>query len=242
MQEYALYVESGPKKKKTMVHVLDLLGLVVRGTTTEQALANVPDAIKTYLVFLHSGCKEAVEPSAPFTTRIAEHVMSGNWLAEGDPTGGFAPDFLPLSVTQLIIYLARLDAIHASLLQEVAGLSAEEFAAEPADGHRSLRRIFEHAADSEYNYLRMLIGADKDIQVALKFALHGPIDMRATLPAYWEKLHSRLAVLTPADLGQFVPHGQTVWSAHRTLRRMLEHSWEHREEIRFRLESTVQGP
>jgi hypothetical protein len=32
---YDLYLESGPKRKKTMVHVLDLLGCIVHGPTTD---------------------------------------------------------------------------------------------------------------------------------------------------------------------------------------------------------------
>ena len=38
MAEFALFIESGPMHRKTMVHVLDLLGCVVRGATTDEAL------------------------------------------------------------------------------------------------------------------------------------------------------------------------------------------------------------
>ena len=31
MQTYKLYLESGPKKKKTMMHILNLLGYIAKG-------------------------------------------------------------------------------------------------------------------------------------------------------------------------------------------------------------------
>ena len=49
---YALYLESGPQRRKTMVHALDLLGCVAVGPTTDAALAATPAAIRAYLRFL----------------------------------------------------------------------------------------------------------------------------------------------------------------------------------------------
>ena len=46
---YGLYLESGPRRQKTMVHVPDLLGCMAVGPTTEAALAVTPDAIRAYL-------------------------------------------------------------------------------------------------------------------------------------------------------------------------------------------------
>ena len=45
MTTYALYLESGPRRRKTMVHALDLLGCVAVGPTTEDALAATPDEV-----------------------------------------------------------------------------------------------------------------------------------------------------------------------------------------------------
>ena len=52
MTTYALYLESGPQHKKTLAHVLDLLGCVVQGDTTAEAVAAAPDAIRAYRNFL----------------------------------------------------------------------------------------------------------------------------------------------------------------------------------------------
>src|SRR2546425_682760 len=83
-QMQPLYLESGPRRKTTMVHVLDLLGCVANGPTTEAALEAAPDAIREYLRFLRRH-GAAAEPGAPFTTSIAAHVMEGSWIGYGDP-------------------------------------------------------------------------------------------------------------------------------------------------------------
>lgn len=64
MQEYTLYLESGPKQRKTMVHALDLLGCVVRGATTQEALAATPAGIRACLRFLQAN-GEPVDSSIP---------------------------------------------------------------------------------------------------------------------------------------------------------------------------------
>ncbi len=50
MAKYALYLESGPRQRKTMVHVLDLLGCIAQGATTQAALESTPCVYLRYLV------------------------------------------------------------------------------------------------------------------------------------------------------------------------------------------------
>jgi predicted RNase H-like HicB family nuclease len=70
---YWLYPESGPKHRKTIMRVLDLLGCGAVGPTTEAALDATPGAIRAFLGFLRRHGRE-VDPDAPFATRVAEHV------------------------------------------------------------------------------------------------------------------------------------------------------------------------
>lgn len=65
---YALYLESGPKKRKTMVHVIDLLGCVATGPTTDAALDATPAAIDAYRRFL-ARHGEPIAAGAPAATR-----------------------------------------------------------------------------------------------------------------------------------------------------------------------------
>jgi len=59
----------------------------------------------------------------------------------------------------------------------------------------------------------------------------------AAVSAFWQKLQARTAAMTAQEMTDFIPQGITTWSARRALRCMLEHNWEHLEEIRFRLDS-----
>ncbi len=95
MPHYPIYLESGPKRRKTMVHVLDLLGCVATGPSTEAALQATPDAIRAYLRFLRRH-GEAADLDAPFTTPVAEHITEGQWLGNGSPHPGVWPG--PLAV------------------------------------------------------------------------------------------------------------------------------------------------
>ncbi len=84
MSTYALSLESGPRKQKTMVHVTDILGCVANGPTTDDALNATPDAIRAYLRFLKRH-GEAAEPDAPFDTIIVEHISTARRKSSSVP-------------------------------------------------------------------------------------------------------------------------------------------------------------
>ena len=76
MTIYKLYLESGPRRKKTMVHVLELLGCIANGPTTEVALKRTPEAIRQFLQFL-ARHGVAVDVDQEIRTEIAVHVTEG---------------------------------------------------------------------------------------------------------------------------------------------------------------------
>ena len=236
MTKYLLYLESGPRRQKTMVHVLDLLGCIAQGATTESALEATPAAIRAYLRFLRrSG--EAFKPEGKFTTGIAEHVMEGSWLGNGDPTPGFTPDFQPLTAKDLKIYLERWHWLHTDLLQLIRDVPRKQMTAKPGKG-RSLNRILEHIAEADGTYLRYLVGRVDNLSDALRAVRPDSDDLSAALNRVWEIERARLQGLTEKERKQQVKHGQATWTARRALRRMLKHDWEHSREIAERLQST----
>lgn len=234
MTEYALYPESGPRRRTTMVHVLDLLGCIARRPTTEAALEAAPDAIRAYLRFLQR-YGEAIRPEDDFTTVIAEHVMEGSWLGYGDPTPGFGPDLQPLSAEDLNVYLRRLAWMQADMLQLIRDLPREQLLAEPEGRGRSIYGILEHVAESHGVYLRYQVGKVGGLSQAIRDVRQGAEDLPAALTHLWQIAGARLEVVTETERRQSVPHGQVTWTAHRALRRMLEHQWEHLLEISERL-------
>ena len=83
MTIYDLYLESGPRKRKTMARVLDLLGCVAVGPTNDDAIDTASAAIPAHFDFLQR-CGEA--PPAvkgkrgEIKTRVAQHITEGKWL------------------------------------------------------------------------------------------------------------------------------------------------------------------
>lgn len=231
---YSLYLESGPRRQKTMVHVLDLLGCIAQGVTTDAALQALPGAIRRYLGFLHQH-GESVDPQADFTTVIAQHVTQGPWLGNGDPAPGFTPDFLPLSAPDRDIHTQRLEWILSSLLELVHDLPPEHLAARPGGPQRSFQQILEHVAESQAVYLRYLVGRVDGLSEALRAVKQNPQTLPSTLPDLWQICSMRLKAMTGEERAQQVNHGQVTWTARRALRRMLEHAWEHHLEISRRL-------
>jgi predicted RNase H-like HicB family nuclease len=239
MTKYALYLESGPRQRKTMVHVLDLLGCIAQGPTTEAALEVTPEAIRAYLRFLRQH-GEAVKPEEEFTTEIAEHITEGTWLGYGDPTPGFGTDFQPLSAKDWSIYLRRLDWLHSDLLYLVRDLPRKRLVNEPKGKGRSLYRILEHIAESESVYLRYTVGKVDGLTDALRAIRQAPDDLPVALARVWQIAGARLARMTEVERRKRVKHGQVTWTARRGLRRALEHDWEHLLEIAERLDKTKQ--
>ena len=114
---YALYAESGPQRKKTLVHVLDLLGCVVQADTTDEAVAAAPDAIRAYLRYLERH-GEKVDPDEKIETRLAEHNTAGMFSGQAI----WPQDLKPLSPAALARYLRWLEWSRADLLALVKGM------------------------------------------------------------------------------------------------------------------------
>ena len=165
--EYALYLESGPKMKTTMVHVFDLLGCIANGPTTEAALEATPGEIREFLRFLQRH-GENVDPDAPFTTKIAAHVMEGSWIGQGDPAPGFAPDFEPLTPEDESAYRRRFQWLGEEIVALIGEVPEDELSAKPSKG-RVLRDIVTHVANAEPEYFRASgIGKPEGVKEALQ--------------------------------------------------------------------------
>jgi len=233
MKKYSLYVESGPRRKTSMVHVIDLLGCIARGTTTEEAIEATPEAIRAYLRFLQQH-GEKVKLAESFSTVVVQHIMEGSWIGYGDPAPGFAPDLQPLTEKDQRVALRRLAWMQADLIDLTRAQSTKQLSAEPKTGGRSIEQILDHVAESHAVYLRYLVGKVDGLSDALK-AIKNPDGLIDGLSRTWEISNARLNELTERERKQRVPHGQVTWTARRALRRMLEHNWEHLLELRERL-------
>ena len=231
MVEYALYLESGPQHKHTMVHVLELLGCVLQGPSTDEALAATPEGIRQFLGFLKRH-GESVDPNEGFTTQVAQHVVKSSSI-QGNPPDGFPPDFEPFSAEELKVLVERLRWLRHDLTELVSRFDQAGRGGKPAKG-RALAAILEHVIDSSATYLRYAVGKVPGLPEATRAVRESGGDT-AALEGYWAVDGKRWAALTEEERARRVPHGQQTWTARRGLRRALEHEWEHFEEIRARL-------
>jgi len=226
---YALYLESGPQHKKTLAHVLDLLGCVVQGDTTDEAVAATPDTIRAYLSYLRRH-GEKVDPGTKIETRIAEHNTEG--LFSGQAI--WPQDLKPLAPAALAQYMRWLDWSRADLLSSTKKIDENALRAKPPKG-RSLRDILLHVLEADKSYVYALVGPLKAMGEPTNAADRGDLDLRIALKEARAAAIDRLKTLTPAERARVRKAGQSTYSAYRVIRRMLEHEWEHRREIAARL-------
>lgn len=226
---YALYLESGPQRRKTLAHVLDLLGCVVQADTTDEAVAAAPDAIRAYLRYLGRHGEE-VDPRAPIETEIAEHNTEGMFSGQAL----WPQDLKPLAPAALTRYLRWLEWSRADLLALVKGIDDKTLRAKPPKG-RAVRDILLHVLGADKSYVYGLVGPLKTMGDPTNAAERGDLDLRAALHDARAAGIDRLKTLTQAERANIRKAGQSTYSAYRVIRRMLEHEWEHRREIAVRL-------
>jgi uncharacterized damage-inducible protein DinB/predicted RNase H-like HicB family nuclease len=231
---YALYLESGPQKKTTMVHVPELLGCIANGPTTDAALAATPDAIRAYLGYLRRHGAD-VDSKAPIETRVAEHITTGQFLGRGSPDAIYEPDLRPLTPSEVRTYAAWLEWSRADLLKLVKGLDDRALDAKPKGSGRPIRNILKHVLEAEKGYVYSVLGVTKSLHVPTSDALHDRVDIREGLRLARRASIARVLAMTPQERRAVTKRGSSTRTARRMLRRMLEHEWEHRREIAARL-------
>lgn len=228
---YRLYLEHGPKRKTTMVHVIDLMGCIANAGTTEEALELTPEAIRRYARFL-AARGEAIDPEAPFETTIAEEVTEGMWLGQGIAV--FGADHDPVSKKELGRLVDRHAWIREATLDLVGDVSPRELTKQPPKG-RPIEAILQHVLGSDGAYLSSGLATDRAYNKLGREAEAGEVDVREALAEGGRLFEDDLRAATPAQLKAVIPRGQSIGSVNRTLRRALEHGWEHLRELERRL-------
>ena len=229
---YKLYLESGPRRKKTMVHVLEQLGCISTGPTTEIALEKTPDAIHRFLRFLDRH-GEPVDLVSDIQTEIAIHVTEGVWLGNGDPSIVFEPDLVPFEKDQVASLIDRLEWMRLDMIALVGELSDEQLEETPAKG-RSIRVILEHILESEYSYM-YAFGRPDGLPGSGSIVRKREGDLLDWIAHVRSVEIERLRSLTREERSEPFIHWKYTRTARKVMRRMLEHQWEHLVEIEERL-------
>jgi predicted RNase H-like HicB family nuclease len=225
--EYALYLESGPKRRKTMVHVLGLLGCNNGGATTEEALAAAPDAIRAYLRFLWR-IGEDTEPGAPITTKVVEHITEGSWLGNGSPYLTFGPDFEAVTDADIKTFRGRFHAMRETLAAWAEAQGDQTLDA-PAEG-RTARAILLHVLATPGAYISPITGAPGVSRIGT-LCERGQMPLSDGLRQVEAIVLQRLRETTPQQRGDVFERGQILRTLRKAIRRTLEHDWEHLAEL-----------
>jgi uncharacterized damage-inducible protein DinB/predicted RNase H-like HicB family nuclease len=233
MPSYALYLESGPRRRKTMVHVLDLLGCIAIGPTTEEALAATPDAIRAYRRFLHRH-GEPVELDAPIETHVAEHITAGNWLGNGSPYLVFGPDLEPLAERESETFLRRLAWLCEDLATWAAAQPEEQLDAAPAGGGRTARAVLLHVLGAQGTFLAAALGGAPGFSALHGAAERGEVALADALRRTATLAADRVQATTPEERAAVRELPAGLRTLRKALRRMLEHDWEHLVELAHR--------
>ncbi len=228
---YDVYLESGPRRRKTMVHVLDLLGCVATGPTTDDALAATPDAIRAYLRFL-ARHGERVDPAAPVETRVAEHVTEGDWLGNGSPYLVFAPDFEPVSAAEAKRLLERFRWMSEDLAAWAETQSDRRLdAAARGERGRTARAILLHVIGPTGSYLSASLGGVKGFSHVAGMAERGEMPLGEALRTVAAMAADAVAAATPEQRTAVIERPKDTRTLRKSIRRMLEHCWEHTAEL-----------
>jgi hypothetical protein len=231
MTTYDLYLESGPKRRKTMVHALDLLGCVAVGPTTDEALAATPAAVRAFLRFLRRH-GEPVDPAAAFQTRIAEHVTEGSWLGNGSPYLEFAPDLQPVTEEEAERFVLRFRWMREELASWVVEQPAERLDAAPVGGGRPARAVVLHMMGAAVGgYLSGALGSAPGFHAVSGAAERGELPLPEALLRVADLVEERVRATTPAERAAVRLRPNDRRTLRKALRRALEHDWEHLAEL-----------
>lgn len=224
-----LYLESGPKRKKTLAHSMDLVGCVQQFPTTDDAIAGALEMVRTFLRFL-ARHGDSVDPEAALTTIVAVEDLSGGFLG----TAAFASDTSPINGGESGALLERLGWLRGDTLTLVDGLSSEELEAKPEKG-RPIGRIVSHIVGAEYSYVTTAGFRIPGLHALAAAADRGSRDSREIMREASALIVARLRAMTDADRDRVIERSTGPWTARRMYRAMLEHNWEHCQEIATRL-------
>ena len=233
MTVYKLYLESGPRRKKTMVHVPELLGCMANGPTTEEALDRTPQAIRDYLSFLHRH-GGVVDTDVEVRTQIVEHITEGIWLGNGDPSLVFQPDMEPLTPEDAEEYIQRLEWMRSELLDLIGGLSQAQLEEKPLPKGRSIQSILEHILESEVAYMAAF-GKLEGLPGPGSIVKKREGDLLEWMGYVRAREIERLRSLSWQERSEPFIFWKYTRTARKVMRRMLEHQWEHLVELRERL-------
>jgi predicted RNase H-like HicB family nuclease len=201
-------VESGPDY--WLAHVPALRGCVASGTSRDAAIANARRAFRAYRELLDARGVDIEHWKDLDPDRFAVKEM---------PADRTVPeDIGRMEEHELRDFLHQMEASRSALISFVRDIGPDEMERKPNDATWSIRETLDHIMTTEASLLSRLEKWPTD-----------PFNM---LQAVHRLAFQRFTVLEPEDTEiDHVVLGRR-WTTRRVMRRILEHEFEHLEQIR----------
>jgi uncharacterized damage-inducible protein DinB/predicted RNase H-like HicB family nuclease len=229
MARYPLYVEIADDGR-CMAHVLDLPGCIVRAPSLDEAMRQLPDAIRNHHLWLRRHGEPAPPDSESIEIEIAGKSVGFGPFDPGNAAALFPPDRETLTPEGMEAYFRLMSHARADLLALVRDLPDDvlDWQADPRSF--SIRSLLRHVGNAEEWYVSRLVPPetlppewehDKDLPIFEFLEME-----RRTARARLRQLtaHERSAVFYPTH---WTDHPDEPWTARKALRRFLEHEREH---------------
>ena len=229
--QFDVYVETGPKHRKSMAHVLALPGTIASGNTLEEALENTRGAIRERVAFLRRHGEKPRDPE-PIELVVAEEDTTTGFI--GFAAATFKPDLAPVSKAELEGLVRQAEWSRDELL-EAARAQRDGLRGTPPGKGRSPADILAHVAGAERAYLNSVVGPVDGLNAAIKAVEANPGDPWDALAHARDLLLARIRGMSDHERTAVFKRGKEQRTARRMMRRTLEHEWEHVLELRSRL-------
>jgi len=222
-----------------MVHVPDLPGCTVRAPTREEALRQLPEAIRRYHDWRCRHGEATFAMEEPIQVEIAEASAGFGPFNPGDAAALFEPDRRAITTEEIEYHLRLMSHSRADLVALARDLPDAILDWQPEAESFSIRRLLRHIGNAEEWYVSRIVSTE-------------------TLPPEWKDDENmpimdflemerrtalaRLRQLTEAERSnvfypqQWTQHPEEPWTARKVFRRFLEHEREHTDQIRRMLE------
>ncbi len=222
-----------------MAHVPDLPGCAVRAPTREEALHQLPEAIRDYHDWLRRHGETVPPVDKPIEVDIAEVSTGFGPFNPGDAAALFEPDRRAIAAEEIEFHLRLMSHSRADLVALVRDLTDETLDWQPDAQSFSIRRLLRHIGNAEEWYVSRIVPPES---LPPEWERDEDMPIMEFLEMERRTAIARLRQLTEAEQSdvfypqQWTQHPGEPWTARKVFRRFLEHEREHTGQIRRMLE------
>jgi predicted RNase H-like HicB family nuclease/uncharacterized damage-inducible protein DinB len=234
MSHYPVYLEIADDGR-CMAHVLDLPGCVVRAPARDEALSQLPGAIRDYHVWLRRHGELAPPVDEPIEVEVAGESSGIGPFDRRSAAALFLPEQQPITLDEMERYFYLMGYNRADLLALVRDLPDDVLDWQPHPESFTIRGLLRHVGNAEKWYVSRLVDLEG---LSPEWSHDESLPILEFLEMTRRTAIGQLQHLTQAERsGVFYTAHRAwepgePWTARKVLRRFLEHEQEHTNQVR----------